>query len=132
MLQAMNTGHQGSMTTTHANSPEEALDRLETLALMGGLDLSPSAVRKQIATAIDIIIQQDRFTSDGTRRVTRITEVVGLDPDGNYERHELFEFRQSSTDPDGTVHGDFTITGYIPSFMEDLISLGLVRDGDYL
>jgi pilus assembly protein CpaF len=132
MLQAMNTGHEGSMTTTHANSPEEALDRLETLALMGGLELSVTAVRKQIASAVDIIVQQERFTSDGTRRITSITEIVGLDKEGGYERHELFTFEQTGVGPGGAVIGEFRATGFIPTFIQEFFALGLVEDGAYL
>jgi pilus assembly protein CpaF len=132
MLQAMNTGHEGSMTTTHANSPTEALDRLETLALMGGLELSVTAVRKQIASAVDIIVQQERFTSDGTRRITSITEIVGLDKEGGYEQHELFTFEQTAVGPGGAVIGEFRATGFIPTFIQEFFALGLVDDGAYL
>jgi pilus assembly protein CpaF len=133
MLQAMNTGHQGSMTTTHANSPAEALDRLETLTLMGGLEISVSAARKQIAGGIDIIVQTERSTSDGSRRVTHITEVVGLGDDAVYEQHDIFAFEQTDTGPRGEILGEFRQTGYLPSFLSRFIALGLIRPGeDYL
>ncbi|MDW8247255.1 MAG: ATPase, T2SS/T4P/T4SS family, partial [Sandaracinaceae bacterium] len=131
MLQAMNTGHEGSMTTTHANSPREAISRLETLALMSGLDLPARAIREQIANAVDLIIQQTRL-SDGTRKVTSISEVVGINDDGEVELHEIFAFVRTGTGPKGEVIGEHRATGYLPSFIDELIVKGLVTDGDYL
>lgn len=131
MLQAMNTGHEGSMTTTHANSPREAASRLETLSLMAGLDLPARAIREQIAQSIDIILQQTRF-SDGSRRVTSIAEVVGLDDDGEIELHEIFSFHRTGTGPKGEVIGEFRASGYLPSFLDEFIAQGLITDGDYL
>ena len=132
MLQAMNTGHDGSMTTTHANSPAEALKRLETLALMSGLDLPARAIREQIATAVNLVVQQTRFSSDGSRRVTSVTEVIGLDDEGEFETHEIFGFFRTGTAEDGKVIGEFRASGYMPSFIDQFISLGLVKDGRYL
>lgn len=131
MLQAMNTGHEGSMTTTHANSPREAAGRLETLALMAGLDLPARAIREQIAQSIDVILQQTRF-SDGSRRITSIAEVIGLDDDGEVELHEIFAFHRLSTGPNGEVVGEYRASGYLPSFLDEFIAQGLVKDGDYL
>ncbi|HJL19172.1 MAG TPA: CpaF family protein, partial [Sandaracinaceae bacterium LLY-WYZ-13_1] len=131
MLQAMNTGHEGSMTTTHANSPREAMGRIETLALMSGLDLPARAIREQIAQSIDVVLQQTRF-SDGSRRITAISEVVGLDDDGEIEMHDIFSFHRTGTGPGGEVLGEFRASGYLPSFLDEFITQGLVRDGDYL
>ena len=131
MLQAMNTGHEGSMTTTHANSPREAAGRIETLALMSGLDLPARAIREQIAQSIDIILQQTRF-SDGSRRVTAISEVVGLDVDGEIELYDIFAFHRTGTGEGGKVVGEFRASGYLPSFLDDFIAQGLIKDGDFL
>ncbi|MFW6197535.1 MAG: ATPase, T2SS/T4P/T4SS family, partial [Myxococcota bacterium] len=131
MLQAMNTGHEGSMTTTHANSPREAIARLETLCLMAGLDLPARAIREQIASSVHLIVQQTRF-SDGSRRVTSLSEVSGLDEDGRIELHEIFAFHRSGTRTSGEIEGEFRATGYLPSFLDDFISHGLVPQGDYL
>jgi pilus assembly protein CpaF len=131
MLQAMNTGHEGSMTTTHANSPREAVARLETLCLMAGLDLPAKAIREQIATSVDMIIQQTRF-SDGSRRVTSIAEIVGIDPDGELELHEIFAYIRTGTGPGGKVLGEHRASGYMPSFLDEFITMGLITDGEYL
>jgi pilus assembly protein CpaF len=131
MLQAMNTGHEGSMTTTHANSPREAMKRIETLCMMAGLDLSTRAVREQIASSIHIVVQQMRF-SDGTRRITSIAEVDRLDRDGELILHEIFSFHRSGAAPNGTVRGKHRSTGYVPSFLDEFIALGLVEGGRYL
>jgi pilus assembly protein CpaF len=132
MLQAMNTGHEGSMTTTHANSPIEALSRLETLVLMAGVDIPMRAAREQIASSINLVVQQSRFTTDGTRRITSISEVCGLDPDGEYKVHEIFRYERTGTGPNGEVIGEFRATGYLPTFLEEFIAKGLVKDGEYL
>jgi len=130
MLQAMNTGHEGSMTTTHANSPVEALARLETLSLMAGLDLPSRAIREQIASSIHVIIQQTRF-SDGSRRITYVSEVLGIE-DGDIEIHDIFNFFRSGTGKKGEVLGEFRASGYLPSFIDEYITKGLVTRGDYL
>jgi Flp pilus assembly CpaF family ATPase len=114
MLQAMNTGHEGSMTTTHANSPREAVARMETLCMMAGLDLPVRAVRHQIATSIHLIVQQCRF-ADGRRRVTHISEVVGLDDRDEVELADLFRYEARAQAPDV-----FRATGHLPSFAEQL------------
>jgi pilus assembly protein CpaF len=113
MLQAMNTGHDGSLTTTHANSPAEAISRIETLCLMAGLDLPSRAIREQIAQAIDIIVQQTRF-SDGKRRIISIAEVSGLEDDGSVKLNEVFRF---SIRADHVSSGAFLATGWQSAFM---------------
>jgi pilus assembly protein CpaF len=131
MLQAMNTGHEGSMTTTHANSPREAVARLETLCLMAGLDLPAKTIREQIATSVDVIIQQTRF-SDGSRRVTSISEIVGMDSDGDLELHEIFGYVRTGTGPGGKVLGEHRASGYMPTFLDEFITMGLITDGEFL
>ncbi len=130
MLQAMNTGHDGSLTTTHANSPIEAVARLETLCLMSGLDLPIRAIRDQIANSVHLDVQQSRL-SDGTRKITAISEVAGLnDETFEVELTPIFEFVRSGTGPGGKVLGEFRATGYLPSFLEDFIVMGLVQRGE--
>ena len=132
MLQAMNTGHEGSMTTMHANSPREALLRLETLCLMAGLSLPSRAIREQMAQSIHLVLQQTRL-SDGSRRITSISEVAGLDDDGEIRVREIFHFARTGTGPKGEVQGEFRMTGYLPSFLDEFISHGLVPSGqEYL
>jgi len=131
MLQAMNTGHEGSLTTTHANSPREAVARIETLCLMAGLDLPVRAIRQQIASSVHLIVQQTRF-SDGSRRVTRIAEVVGLGDEGDVELRDIFEYKMVRTGKEGRIEGEFLPTGYLPSFLDQFISHSLVEDGVYL
>ncbi len=131
MLQAMNTGHDGSLTTTHANSPREAINRLEVLALMSGIDLPARAIREQIANSVHLVVQQSRF-SDGSRRVAAITEVIGLDDNFEIQLRPIFEFQRSGTGPEGKVLGEYRATGYLPSFLDVFISLGLVQGKDYL
>jgi pilus assembly protein CpaF len=128
MLQAMNTGHDGSLTTIHANSPEEALARLETLALMAGLDLPSRAIREQIARCIHVIVQQARL-SDGTRKITHVAEIDELDPSGRFEVRTIFEYDRTGVAPDGRVLGEFEATGYLPSFVDELLVRGLVERG---
>lgn len=114
MLQAMNTGHDGSLTTLHANTPRDALSRLETMSLMSGMDLPLKVIREQIASAIDLIIQQTRL-KDGTRKVTSITEVSGMEGD-TIVMTEIFKFDQTGTTPDGRVIGELKPTGIRPLF----------------
>jgi pilus assembly protein CpaF len=131
MLQAMNTGHDGSMTTTHANSPREALSRLETLCLMSGLDLPVRAIRSQIASSVDVVIQQTRL-SDGSRRITSITEVCDVNEDGDIDCYEIFDFHRTATRPGGKIVGEFRATGYVPTFVDQFIAHGLCDEGEYL
>ncbi len=130
MLQAMNTGHDGSMTTTHANSPPEAIARIETLVLMGGLELPARAIREQIAASIHLVVQQARFV-DGTRKVTEISEVTGIEDDGTITLEPIFQFHRL-TASQGTVIGEYRATGYMPSFIQEFITMGLCDDGEYL
>jgi pilus assembly protein CpaF len=131
MLQAMNTGHDGSMTTGHANSPRDMIARLETMVLMAGMDLPVRAIREQIASALHVVVQQSRF-SDGSRRVTHVSEVVGLDEDNRVILEDIFKFQQRGTDEDGHVNGEIVMTGYIPSFVPDLINKGLISEGSFI
>ncbi|MFO1465394.1 MAG: CpaF family protein [Steroidobacteraceae bacterium] len=126
MLQAMNTGHEGSLTTLHANSPRDALSRLETLVLMAGDSLPLAAIRDQIASAVDIIVQQARF-SCGSRKVTSITEVCGTEA-GRIQLQEIFRFSRSSQRDSGEVAGVFTGCDCIPSFFEPLREHGEALD----
>jgi len=125
MLQAMNTGHDGSLTTTHANSPREAIARLETLVLMSGLDLPVRAIREQIAGAVHILVQQTRL-SDGGRKVTAISEVIGVDDEGEIEIVPIFRFVRTGTGEKGKVLGQFCATGFLPTFLDEFELLGLV------
>jgi len=129
MLQAMNTGHDGSMTTTHANSPIEAVARIETLCLMAGLDLPIAAIRAQIATSVHLVVQQSRF-ADGTRRVTCISEVGNVDEHGEVELHDIHRFERTGTDPQGKILGEYRATGHLPSFAGEFAAQGLSCWGD--
>lgn len=122
MLQAMNTGHEGSLTTLHANTPRDALSRLETLVLMAGMDLPLQAIREQIVSAIDIIVQQTRFAC-GTRKITHITEVTGIE--GNtIQLQDIFKYNKSGYNDEGIIQGVFRSTETIPSFYQELINSG--------
>jgi len=118
MLQAMNTGHDGSLTTLHANSERDAIARLETLVLMAGMDLPSRAIREQIASALNFIVHEARFT-DGTRKIEGISEVTGMEGDV-VTLQPVFEFEQSGYGPKGEVLGRFRPTGAIPKFVHDL------------
>jgi len=123
MLQAMNTGHDGSLTTIHANSPRDAIARMETMALMSNLNLPEIAVRRQIASAVTIVIQVSRF-SDGTRRVTHLTEITGMEHD-TVSMQDVFVFEKQGVAPDGHVLGAFTATGIRPKFADKLKASGI-------
>jgi len=126
MLQAMNTGHDGSLTTVHANSPRDVIARLETMVLMSGMELPSRAIREQIASAVDVIIHESRM-SDGSRKVVAITEIVGLE--GNQiVMQDIFSFKQSGIDEKGKVVGEFKPTGAVPTFYENLASRGIGLD----
>jgi pilus assembly protein CpaF len=130
MLQAMNTGHDGSLTTTHANSPREAIKRLETLCLMAGIDLPSRAIRENIASSIHMVVQQTRL-ADGSRKITKIAEVLGIDDEtGEIELRPIFEFVRTGTGEGGKVVGEFRATGYLPSFLDMFIVMGLVKKGE--
>jgi pilus assembly protein CpaF len=122
MLQAMNTGHDGSMTTTHANSPRECLARLETLVMMSGLDLPISAIRQQIAGAVDLIVQIVRL-SDGSRKIISITEVVGMQGD-IVTLAEIFKYKETGYDKNRKILGQFQSTGTVPSFAQEIKDKG--------
>jgi pilus assembly protein CpaF len=126
MLQAMNTGHDGSLTTVHANSPRDVISRLETMVLMSGMDLPIRAIREQVASAVDVIAHESRMT-DGSRRITRITEVLGLEGD-QVVMQDIFEFKQTGVDSDGKIEGKFIATGSVPTFIEDISTRGMELD----
>src|ERR1035437_6070704 len=123
MLQAMNTGHDGSMTTIHANSPRDALARLETLVLMAGLDLPAKAIRQQVAAAVDLIIQLSRM-KDGSRKVTNISEITGMEGE-TITMQDIFVYEQHGLDAAGRVQGVFRPTGIRPNIIDKLFDLGL-------
>ena len=126
MLQAMNTGHDGSLTTVHANSPRDVISRLETMVLMSGMELPSRAIREQIASAVDIIIHESRM-SDGSRKVTAITEVTGLE--GNQiVMQDIFAFQQTGVDADGRICGAMKPTGAIPTWIDQVKSRGIDVD----
>jgi pilus assembly protein CpaF len=128
MLQAMNTGHDGSLTTLHANSPRDALSRLETMIAMAELSLPDKAVRTQIASAIDVIVQVSRF-ADGTRRVKQISEIVGMEGDV-ITMQDIFTFEQTGVDEDGRVIGRLHATGIRPRCMDRLKAHGIEMSAD--
>ena len=126
MLQAMNTGHDGSLTTVHANSPRDVISRLETMVLMSGMDLPSRAIREQIASAVDIIIHESRL-ADGSRKVTAITEVTGMEGQ-QIVMQDLFTFRQTGVAENGKITGEFKPTGAMPTFFDTLKSRGITLD----
>lgn len=126
MLQAMNTGHDGSLTTVHANSPRDVISRLETMVLMSGVELPSRAIREQIASAVDLVVQEARL-ADGSRRIVSVTEVMGMEGT-QIVMQELFTFRQRGIDPQGRILGDLVATGTMPSFYDMLSSRGLSLD----
>jgi pilus assembly protein CpaF len=123
MLQAMNTGHEGSMTTVHANSPRDALKRLEQMVSMAGLSISPASIRSQIASAIRLLIQLVRLP-DGRRRIVSVSEITGMEGEVT-QMHEIFRFVKEHIDDQGYVHGTFKATGIRPTFLADLKHMGL-------
>ena len=129
MLQAMNTGHDGSMTTLHANSPRDAIARLETMAMMGNVNLHEKAIRKQLASAITLVLQMARF-SDGSRRVTHISEITGMEVD-IVSLQDVFLFEKQGLSPEGRVLGTFTATGIRPRFEEKLRSAGIALPANF-
>jgi pilus assembly protein CpaF len=123
MLSAMNTGHDGSMATIHANSPREAVARLETLCLMAGMDLPVQAIREQIAGAVDLFVQISRL-SDGSRKIISLTEVIGMQGD-KITLQEIFRFKEEGFDKNRKIIGAFQATGMIPTFIEDFEAKGV-------
>ncbi len=128
MLQAMNTGHDGSMTTIHANSPRDALTRLEHMLGMAGLKAESRALRQQIAAALSVVIQVSRL-SDGQRKITSLQEITGIEGDV-ISMQEIFRFEQTGLDPDGRVLGQFVATGIRPKFVQRLITRGIALSDD--
>ncbi len=122
MLQAMNTGHDGSLTTVHANSPRECLQRVEVMVLMAGYDLPVKAIRQQIASAIHVVMQAARLT-DGSRKIVRVSEIVGMEGDA-LQLQDLFEFVQTAVGHDGRVQGTFRATGLRSRYFERLVAAG--------
>jgi pilus assembly protein CpaF len=123
MLQAMNTGHDGSLTTVHANSPRDAISRLEVMVSLANGNMHLTAIRQQIASAIHILVQASRL-SDGSRRVTSITEVTGIETD-IVTLQDIFVFERRGISPDGKVIGRFAATGILPKFNEKLLAAGV-------
>ena len=128
MLQAMNTGHDGSLTTVHANTPRDALTRIETMVAMAGLNLPTKAMRHYIASAIDVLIQMTRLP-DGTRKLTSLTEITGMEGEV-VTLNEIFSFQQTGMDPAGRVKGRFSATGIRPKFVSKFESLGMPVPAD--
>ncbi len=129
MLQAMNTGHDGSLSTVHANSPRDVLSRMETMVLMAGMDLPVRAIREQIASAVDVIIHQSRL-KDGSRRITHITEVQGMEGDV-ITLQDIFVFDFSmGIDENGRFLGRIKATGIRPKFTEKLLDFGITLPAD--
>src|SRR5436309_5295707 len=129
MLQAMNTGHDGSLTTIHANNPRDAIARMETMAMMANLNLPEKAVRRQIASAVAIVVQISRF-NDGTRRITHLSEITGMEDDV-VSMQDVFIFEKEGISPDGRVLGTFTSTGIRPKFAEKLKASGINVPASY-
>ncbi|MDD6323085.1 MAG: CpaF family protein [Bacilli bacterium] len=123
MLQAMNTGHEGSMTTMHANSPQDALNRLETMVLMNGVEIPVGAIREYIESAIQIVVQVTRL-SDGRRRVCSINEITGIE-NGEIKQKEIFKFKQTGVLPNGDVDGEFLLHKYVPKVYSKIKSKGI-------
>jgi pilus assembly protein CpaF len=123
MLQAMNTGHDGSLTTLHANNPRDAIARLETLVMMSGVSMPLKAIREQIASAVHLIVQQSRL-SDGSRKITYITEVTGIQGD-IVSLQDIFIFKQEGFDKKRKIIGKYVPTGFIPKFVEDMEAKGM-------
>ena len=132
MLQAMNTGHDGSLTTLHANTPRDALARMETMVLMAGMDLPVKAIREQIASAVHMVVQQTRF-SDGTRKLSYITEVSGMEVD-IVTLQDIFYYKQEGFGEDGKIRGRFVASGFVPKFYDELqrrgipVNMGIFRE----
>jgi pilus assembly protein CpaF len=123
MLQAMNTGHDGSLTTAHANSPRDALTRLETMVAMSNLNIPETAIRRQIAAAIDVVVQVSRL-SDGTRKIITVAEITGMEGD-IVTMQDIFVFQKRGIRETGEVLGDFVPTGIRPKFTERLLVSGI-------
>jgi pilus assembly protein CpaF len=125
----MNTGHEGSMATVHANTPRDAISRLEQMIGMAGLPMTVASIRSQVAAAIRVIVQLQRL-SDGKRRVTSISEIVGMEGD-IVQMQEIYKFVRTATREDGTVEGHFMATGVRPRFLSELVAKGIKIPGSY-
>ena len=123
MLQAMNTGHDGSLTTIHANGPSDSISRLETLVMFTGMELPAKAIREQIASAINLVVQLSRF-SDGSRKISHVSELTGMEG-SNIVLKDIFVFKQKGVDKKGRVIGNFQATGIVPKFMEKFKEKGI-------
>ena len=126
MMQAMNTGHEGSITTLHSNSPDDAINRLETMVLMNDMDLPVNAIRNYIEKAIDIVVQIDRL-SDGKRKITSISEVVGMKNDKVCVK-EIFAFKEKGLSDQGNVRGEFVVYKYVPKLYDRMKRKGIVLE----
>jgi len=131
LLQAMNTGHGGSMSTIHANSPKDALSRLENTTLQSGIELPLKAIRDQISSAINIVVQTARF-EDGSRKISHINEVLGLKEDMSYQVQTIYKYERAGKDKDGKVLGHLTYTGNTPTFMDEAIKADFVKSMEEL
>ena len=129
MLQAMNTGHEGSMATIHANTPRDAISRLEQMLGMTGMPMTVQSIRSQISSAIHLIVQLTRL-ADGQRKVTSIAEITGMEGD-IIQMQEIYRFKRTGLGPKGEIEGHFEATGVRPRFLEDLTSMGISIPGDY-
>jgi len=129
MLQAMNTGHEGSMTTIHANSPRDAVKRLEQMVGMAGMPMTLGSIRSQIASAITLVLQVQRLP-DGKRRLISVSEITGMESEV-VQMHEIFRFVRESTDDAGNVHGSFRATGIRPNFLAELKAYGVELPGNF-
>ncbi|MCT4371926.1 CpaF family protein [Yangia mangrovi] len=129
MLQAMNTGHEGSMSTIHANNPRDAIARMEQMVGMAGMPMNQTSIRAQITSAVDLIVQLERLR-DGTRRVTSISEITGMEGDV-VQLQEIMRFKRSGIDEEGRVLGSFRATGIRPRFLDDLQAQGLLLKSDH-
>src|SRR5216117_808777 len=123
MLQAMNTGHDGSLTTVHANSPRECLQRLEVMVLMAGYDLPVKAIRQQVGAAVNVLVQAARLT-DGSRKIVRVSEIVGMESD-QLQLQDIFEFVQTGVTPEGRVQGQFRASGLRSRYFDRLVAAGV-------
>ncbi|MEL7447034.1 MAG: ATPase, T2SS/T4P/T4SS family, partial [Pseudomonadota bacterium] len=128
MLQAMNTGHEGSMATIHANNPRDAITRLEQMVAMGGMNFSEEAVRGQIASAVNLVVQATRL-SDGSRRITSVAEITGMEG-SIVQLQEIFVFERTGTSDEGKVLGCFRATGLRPKFLDEMKTRGVFVSED--
>jgi len=126
MMQAMNTGHEGSITTLHSNSPDDAINRLETMMLMNDMELPVNAIRNYIEKAIDIVVQIDRL-SDGKRKITSISEVIGM-KDDKVCLKEIFGFKEKGLSDQGNVRGEFVVYKYVPKVYDRMKRKGIVLE----